>query len=68
MKVKNMKAVRFHKYGGGPKALYEEDIMQPPHPNEGEVLVKVYATGVTPNEIVTPIKIVAFKSPHIQGA
>jgi NADPH:quinone reductase-like Zn-dependent oxidoreductase len=26
--------------------------MQPPHPKEGEVLVKVYATGVTLNEIV----------------
>ena len=53
MKVKNMKAVRVHKYGGGPKDLvYEEDIMQPPHPKEGEVLVKVYATGVTLNEIV----------------
>jgi NADPH:quinone reductase-like Zn-dependent oxidoreductase len=50
---KNMKAVRVHKYGGGPKDLvYEEDIMQPPHPKEGEVLVKVYATGVTLNEIV----------------
>lgn len=48
-----MKAVRVHKYGGGPKDLvYEEDIMQPPHPKEGEVLVRVYATGVTPNEIV----------------
>jgi NADPH:quinone reductase-like Zn-dependent oxidoreductase len=50
---KNMKAVRVHKYGGGPKDLvYEEDVMQPPHPKEGEVLVKVYATGVTLNEIV----------------
>lgn len=53
MKAKNMKAVRVHKYGGGPKDLvYEEDIMQPPHPKEGEVLVRVYATGVTLNEIV----------------
>lgn len=53
MKVKNMKAVRVHKYGGGPKDLvYEEDIMQPSHPREGEVLVRVYATGVTLNEIV----------------
>ena len=52
MKVKNMKAVRVHKYGGGPKDLVYEDIMQPPHPKEGEVLVKVYATGVTRNEIV----------------
>lgn len=47
-----MNAVRIHKYGGGPKDLvYEEDIMQP-HPKECEVLVKVYATGVTLNEIV----------------
>lgn len=52
MKVKNMNAVRIYKYGGGPKDLvYEEDIMQP-HPKEGEVLVKVYARGVTLNEIV----------------
>jgi NADPH:quinone reductase-like Zn-dependent oxidoreductase len=53
MKAKNMKAVRVHKYGGGPKDLvYEEDIMQPPYPKESEVLVRVYATGVTLNEIV----------------
>jgi NADPH:quinone reductase-like Zn-dependent oxidoreductase len=48
-----MNAVRIHKFGGGPQDLvYEEDVMQPPHPKEGEVLVKVYATGVTRNEIV----------------
>ena len=46
-----MKAVRLHKFGGGPQDLvYEEDVMQP-HPKEGEVLVKVHATGVTRNEI-----------------
>jgi NADPH:quinone reductase-like Zn-dependent oxidoreductase len=46
-----MKAVRLHKFGGGPQDLvYEEDVAQP-HPKEGEVLVKVYATGVTRNEI-----------------
>src|ERR671910_1706529 len=46
-----MRAVRVHKYGGGPQDLvYEEDVMQP-HPKEGEILVKVYATGVTRNEI-----------------
>jgi NADPH:quinone reductase-like Zn-dependent oxidoreductase len=48
-----MKAVRIHKFGGGPQDLvYEEDVMPPPHPKEGEVLVNVYATGVTRNEIV----------------
>ena len=48
-----MKAVRIHKFGGGPQDLvYEEDVMPPPLPKEGEVLVKVYATGVTRNEIV----------------
>jgi NADPH:quinone reductase-like Zn-dependent oxidoreductase len=48
-----MKAVRIHKFGGGPKDLaYEEDVMPPPHPKEGEVLIRVYATGVTRNEIV----------------
>lgn len=46
-----MKAVRLHKFGGGPQDLvYEEDVVQP-HPKGGEVLVKVYATGVTRNEI-----------------
>lgn len=46
-----MRAVRIHKFGGGPQDLvYEEDVMQP-HPKEGEILVKVYATGVTRNEI-----------------
>jgi len=46
-----MSAVRIHKFGGGPQDLvYEENVMQP-HPKEGELLVKVYATGVTPNEI-----------------
>ncbi|HEU4445059.1 MAG TPA: NADP-dependent oxidoreductase [Nitrososphaeraceae archaeon] len=47
-----MRAVRIHKFRGGPQDLvYEEDVMQP-HPKEGEILVKVYATGVTRNEIV----------------
>jgi NADPH:quinone reductase-like Zn-dependent oxidoreductase len=46
-----MRAVRVHKFGGGPQDLvYEENVMQP-RPKEGELLVKVYATGVTPNEI-----------------
>ena len=46
-----MRAVRIHKFGGGPRDLvYEENVLQP-HPKEGEVLVKVYATGVTQNEI-----------------
>src|ERR671914_534945 len=46
-----MRAVRIHKFGGGPQDLvYEENVMQP-RPEEGELLVKVYATGVTPNEI-----------------
>jgi NADPH:quinone reductase-like Zn-dependent oxidoreductase len=47
-----MKAVRIHKHRGGPQDLvYEEDVARP-HPKEGEVLVKVCATGVTLNEIV----------------
>jgi hypothetical protein len=47
-----MKAVRIHKYEGGPHDLiYEEDVTQP-HAMGGEVLIKVYATGVTRNEIV----------------
>jgi NADPH:quinone reductase-like Zn-dependent oxidoreductase len=44
-----MNAVRVHRFGGGPQDLvYEEDVMQP-HPKKGEVLVKVYSTGVTLN-------------------
>jgi NADPH:quinone reductase-like Zn-dependent oxidoreductase len=47
-----MKAVRIYKFGGGPQDLvYEEDVVPPPHPKEGEVLIRVYATGVTRNEI-----------------
>jgi hypothetical protein len=39
-----MRAVRVHKFGGGPQDLvYEENVMQP-RPKEGELLVKVYAT------------------------
>ena len=46
-----MRAIRIHKFGGGPQDLvYEENVIQP-HPKEGEILVKVYATGVTRNEI-----------------
>jgi NADPH:quinone reductase-like Zn-dependent oxidoreductase len=46
-----MRAVRIHKFGGKPQDLvYEENVKQP-RPREGELLVKVYATGVTPNEI-----------------
>ena len=46
-----MRAVRIHKFGGEPQDLvYEENVMQP-RPKEGELLVKVYATGVTQNEI-----------------
>ena len=43
-----MKAVRIHKHRGGPKDLvYEENVSRPHPPKEGEVLVKVCATGVT---------------------
>jgi len=47
-----MRAVRIHKLGGGPQDLINEENVMQLHPIEGEVLVKVYATGVTPNEIV----------------
>ena len=41
-----MRAVRIHEFGGGPQDLvYEEDLTQP-HPKEGKVLVKVYATAL----------------------
>jgi len=44
-----MKAIRIHGRGG-PDNLVYEDVPQP-HPGPGEVLVKVYATGVIVNEL-----------------
>jgi NADPH:quinone reductase-like Zn-dependent oxidoreductase len=44
-----MKAVRIHARGG-PEQLFYEDAPQP-QPTEGEVLVQVYATAVTPTEL-----------------
>src|SRR5256714_5857553 len=44
-----MKAVRLHGQGG-PDHLVYEDVPQP-HPGPGEVLVRVYATGIIANEL-----------------
>src|SRR5690242_17634264 len=44
-----MKAIRIHA-PGGPQGLVYEDI-PPPRPREGEVLVRVYAVGITPMEL-----------------
>ena len=44
-----MKAIRIHSRGG-PDQLVYEDAPQP-HPGPGEVLVRVYATGVIANEL-----------------
>lgn len=44
-----MKAIRIHQENGS-KELVFEDVPQP-EPGEGEVLVRVYATGVTPAEL-----------------
>lgn len=44
-----MKAVRMHARGG-PEQLVYEDAPQP-QPAEGEVLVRVHATAVTPTEL-----------------
>jgi NADPH:quinone reductase-like Zn-dependent oxidoreductase len=44
-----MKAIRIHGRGG-PEGLVYEDVPQP-HPGQGEVLVRVYATGVIVNEL-----------------
>ncbi len=41
-----MKAVRIHSYGG-PEVLVYEDAPRP-HPGEGEVLVRVHASGINP--------------------
>src|SRR5215831_5347418 len=46
---KKMKAIRIHGRGG-PDHLVYEDAPQP-HPAAGEVLVRVYATGVIVNEL-----------------
>ena len=44
-----MKAIRIHGRGG-PERLVYEDVPQP-HPGQGEVLVRVSATGVSANEL-----------------
>jgi len=43
-----MKAIRLH-IRGGPEALVYEEAPQP-HPQTGEVLVRVHAAAVTPTE------------------
>jgi NADPH:quinone reductase-like Zn-dependent oxidoreductase len=45
-----MKAIRLHGRGG-PERLVYEDVPQP-HPGQGEVVVRVYATGVIANELI----------------
>src|SRR6266516_7320755 len=44
-----MKAIRIHGRGGPERRVYE-DVPQP-HPGQGEVLVRVYATGVIASEL-----------------
>ena len=44
-----MKAIRIHNHAG-PDGLVYEDVPQP-QPQKGEVLVRIYATGVTPTEL-----------------
>jgi NADPH:quinone reductase-like Zn-dependent oxidoreductase len=44
-----MKAVRLHARGGPEAFVYEE--APQPHPEEGEVLVRVHAAAVTPTEL-----------------
>jgi NADPH:quinone reductase-like Zn-dependent oxidoreductase len=44
-----MKAIRLHTRGG-PEALAYEEAPQP-HPQAGEVLVRVHAAAVTPTEV-----------------
>jgi NADPH:quinone reductase-like Zn-dependent oxidoreductase len=44
-----MKAIRLHGRGGPERLVYED--VPPPHPGQGEVLVRVYATGVIANEL-----------------
>src|SRR5258708_26660117 len=44
-----MKAIRLHNQAGLSELVYED--VQQPQPAQGEVLVRVYATGVTPAEL-----------------
>jgi NADPH:quinone reductase-like Zn-dependent oxidoreductase len=44
-----MKAIRMHGRGGPERLVYED--MPPPHPDQAEVLVRVYATGVIRTEL-----------------
>src|SRR5262249_32960402 len=44
-----MKAIRLHARGGPEAFVYEE--APQPHPEEGEVLVRVHAAAVTPTEL-----------------
>jgi NADPH:quinone reductase-like Zn-dependent oxidoreductase len=44
-----MKAIRMHVRGGPEKLVYED--IPKPVPSAGEVLVRVYACGVTPTEL-----------------
>jgi hypothetical protein len=44
-----MKAIRLHGRGGPDRLVYED--APQPHPGLGEVLVRVYATGVIANEL-----------------
>src|SRR5712671_2696908 len=46
---KDMKAIRLHGRGGPDRLVYED--APQPHPGLGEVLVRVYATGVIANEL-----------------
>ena len=45
-----MKAVRLHTHGGLEAFVYEE--APQPHPQAGEVLVRVHAAAVTPTELL----------------
>ena len=44
-----MKAIRIHGRGGPERLVYED--IPPPHPDQAEVLVRVYATGVIWTEL-----------------
>ena len=50
---KHMKAIRIHGRGGPDHLIYEE--VSQPQPGPGEVLVRVYATGVIAPELTWPV-------------
>jgi NADPH:quinone reductase-like Zn-dependent oxidoreductase len=48
-----MKSIRVYTHGNNPEQIRYEDSPQP-YPNEGEILIRVIAAGITPTELSWP--------------